>query len=527
MVNKTEIFSSSPISIASHDNYKEAVFLISVLDQPDRINRIIPVESGKKYHKTIIGYPLVAKLKKATSDFGGHEMKITKTKKGKKFSFDTFPIGSITDSWIEEREVDGYDGKQKCILAKTKLWTSRFPEYFKVFDKLWDDGELSSSWEMTVTDSEKDGDCTILKVFEFIGNACLGRLKTPCVPGAGVIEYAELEKDIDTELAEALEKDLVNLDIEENDVKEDIGLAENTKKKIENEETEDTKTSVKETDDKEKKTEETASCGSDSTKKKTKVAEETKEISEENAEVTEIASLTQWDLESKIRKACDEKIGKRVYGYVAFWFPEDNTVWYKTDDSENQLDYKLFTYEVSGDEVFVSEPVDVKLTVAVKDVNMEIASKDEEIGNLKAELDIKNDAVINAGKTINTLKTKIAELEPFKEKVEKAEQEKIEAEIAEEKDALRCKMLKGNLFTESEIAETEIAELIESRNVSEINNLIAERYIERIDNAAAEVAEFEKASNEESVATASLETDDIADDSVSFMSKFLNGRKHN
>lgn len=515
MVNKTEIFSSPPISIASHDNYKEAVFLISVLDQPDRIKRIIPVESGEKYHKTIIGYPLVAKLKKATSDFGGHEMKITKTKKGKRFSFDTFPIGSITDSWIEDREVDGYDGKQKCILAKTKLWTSRFPEYFKVFDKLWDDGELSSSWEMTVTDSEKDGDCTILKVFEFIGNACLGRLKTPCVPGAGVIEYAELEKDIDTELAEALEKDLVNLDIEENDVKEDIDLAENTKKKTEIEETEDVKTSVKEADDKEKKTEENASCGSDSTKKKTKVAEE-----------TEIASLTQWDLESKIRKACEDKIGKRVYGYVAFWFPEDRTVWYKTDDGD-QLDYKLFTYEVSEDEVTVSEPVDVKLTVAVKDVNMEIASKDEEIGNLKAELDIKNDAVINAGKTINTLKTKIAELEPFKEKVEKAEQEKIEAEIAEEKDALKCKMLKGNLFTESEIAETEIAELIESRNVSEINNLIAERYIERIDNAAAEVAEFEETSTEESVATASLETDDFADDSVSFMSKFLNGRKHN
>ena len=75
-------------------------------------------------------------------------------------------------------------------------------------------------------------------------------------------------------------------------------------------------------------------------------------------------------------------------------------------------------------------------------------------------------------------------------------------------------MLKGDLFTESEIAETEIAELIESRNVSEINNLIAERYIERIDNAAAEVAEFEEESNEESIAKASLETDDIADDYV-------------
>lgn len=527
MINKTEIFSSSPISIASHDNYKEAIFLISILDQPDRMNRIIPVESGEKYHKTIIGYPLVAKLKKATSDFGGHEMKITKTKKGKKFSFDTFPIGSIIDSWIEDREVDGYDGEQKCILAKTKLWTSRFPEYFKVFDKLWNDGELSSSWEMTVTDSEEDGDCTILKVFEFIGNACLGRFKTPCVPGAGVIEYAELEKDIDTELAEALARDLVNLDIEENDVKEDIYLAENTKKKTESEETENTKTSVEETDDKENKTEENASCRSNSKKKETKVAEETKPMSDESKEETAIASLTQWDLECKIRKACDDKIGKRIYGYVAFWFPDDRTVWYKTDDSESQLDYKLFTYEISGDEVIISEPTDVKLTVAVKDVNMQIASKDEEIGNLKAELDIKNDAVISAGKTINTLKTKIAELEPFKDKVEKAEKEKIEAEIAEEKGALRCKMLKGNLFTESEIAETEIAELIESRNVSEINNLIAERYIERIDNAATEVAEFEKNTNEEFIATASLEADDIADDSVSFMSKFLNSRKHN
>ena len=144
---------------------------------------------------------------------------------------------------------------------------------------------------------------------------------------------------------------------------------------------------------------------------------------------------------------------------------------------------------------------------------------------IKATNPVKFYEYLSAGKKI--VATEIPELEPFKEKVEKAEQEKIEAEIAEEKDALRCKMLKGNLFTESEIAETGIAELIESRNVSEINNLIAERYIERIDNAAAEVAEFEETSNEESVATASLETDDIADDSVSFMSKFLNGRKHN
>ena len=149
MENEKIILESKPISIASYTNYKEAVFLISVLDEPDGYGRIIPEEAGEKYYKTIIGYPIVAKLKKnlfgQPIDFGGHELKVEKTKNGKKSHFDTIAIGSVVDAWVEEREVDGYEGTPKCILIKSKLWTSRFPEYFKVFDKLWEDGNISSS----------------------------------------------------------------------------------------------------------------------------------------------------------------------------------------------------------------------------------------------------------------------------------------------------------------------------------------------------------------------------------------------
>ena len=78
MDNERIILERRPISIASYSNYKEAIFLISVLDEPDLYGRIIPKESGEKYCDTIIGYPVVTKLEKnifgQPIDFGGHEL---------------------------------------------------------------------------------------------------------------------------------------------------------------------------------------------------------------------------------------------------------------------------------------------------------------------------------------------------------------------------------------------------------------------------------------------------------------------
>ena len=556
MEHENFILESKPLEVASYKNYKEATFLISVLDEPDAYGRIIPEEAGEKYATTIIGFPIVAKLKKnifgQPSDFGGHEVYEIKAKNGKKVKrFGTTPIGSVLSAWVEERELDDFDEPKKCILCKAKLWSSRFPEYFKVFDKLWEKGSISSSWELTATKVEEKDGFKIYKVFEFISNCLLGSTKTPAVKQAGVIEYAELE-DYETELAKALEKDMADLDIENED-KEVTDLAEKEMKDTPVEDTEkkekETPETVDESECKKKKEtaecnpkkkksacaevddEEEAECG---TKKKKMSCADTEEEAEcgtkkkktscaeveEPEKAPETASLTDCDLFRKINEACRKAVGC-CWGYISYWFPEDKIVWYKPDNAESQLDFKLFTYEVVDDEVTVSEPQDVKLTVSVTEVNEVIAEKDEKIGTLTAELEIKDEAVIKAGEKINKLNVEVSELKPYKEAAEKAEQERIEAEIAEAKETLKNNMLKTKLFTEEEIAETEIAELIESRNETAIKNLIAERYIasfDKEDEVSAETASYEEKSNE---SVANLESDDIDEDPSVYMRNFL------
>lgn len=549
MNNEKLILESKLIEVASHKNYREATFLISVLGEPDAYNRIIPEDVGEKYAKTIIGYPIVAKLKKnifgEASDIGGHEVYEVKLKNGRKQKrFGTVPIGSVLDAWVEERELDDFDEPKKCILCSTKLWSSRFPEYFKVIDKLWEKGGISSSWELTASKVEEKDGFKIYKIIEFIGNAILGSGHVPAVKQSGMLEYAEFE-DYETELANALEKDMCDMDMAEADLdiktnKEENILAKDSVKDIldtpvedtaeknekENSAVEDTASKDDKKDEvedknqddeqdkkKDKKEKEEAEC-------KTKKKKETAEAEVENEDSSDVASLTDGDLINKISKACREKVNCS-WGYVSYWFPEDHTVWFKPCDAESQLDYKLFTYEVVNDEVTVSEPTDVKLTVAIPDVNNEIASRDEKIATLTAELELKNDAVISAGEKIGKLNVEISELKPYKEKVEKAEQEKIEAEIAEEKKSLKENMLKGNLFTEEEVNQAEIAELIEARNKSAINGLIAERYIASFNK---EVVENKNESEE--TATASLEVDDVVEENpIDFMKTFLSKRK--
>ena len=82
-------------------------------------------------------------------------------------------------------------------------------------------------------------------------------------------------------------------------------------------------------------------------------------------------------------------------------------------------------------------------------------------------------------------------------------------------------MLKTKLFTEEEIDETEIAELIESRNETAIKNLIAERYIasfDKEDEVSTDTASYEEKSNE---SVANLESDDSDEDPSVYMRNFL------
>jgi len=216
------VFTGSLIEVASEksdDTCKYATFLISVLDEYDRMGRLIPYETGVQCHETLRGFPIVAKLLrdrgKRPIDFGAHEVRQWTNRKGEtQTTFDTFPVGSVVDTWIEEREVPGYEGIKQCIMAKAKLWTCRSPEYFTVLDKLYAENKVTSSWEMITSEVEEQPlGKKILKAFSFIGNALLGTNSIPAVKGAGIYEYAEAEEEYcqtSEELNEALLRDISN-----------------------------------------------------------------------------------------------------------------------------------------------------------------------------------------------------------------------------------------------------------------------------------------------------------------------------
>ena len=69
----------------------------------------------------------------------------------------------------------------------------------------------------------------------------------------------------------------------------------------------------------------------------------------------------------------------------------------------------------------------------------------------------------------------MANLTPFKESCEKAERERIEAEIAEKKKELSAKMVKSKLFTTEELESSEIKALIDNADETAIKNMMADR----------------------------------------------------
>lgn len=249
----------------------------------------------------------------------------------------------------------------------------------------------------------------------------------------------------------------------------------------------------------------------------------TAEENNENTPTPDSAQLTVWDLKTRVNEACRKKLGK--WCWASFMFPNEKEVWCEYDGAESELDYVKFTYEVADDDtVTVSEPEYVKLTVSIAEVNTKISELEREIQTVKAELDIKNDAITKASETIQNLNTQISELTPYKEQAEVAERKKIEEQITAEKEALKNKLLKGNLFSEEDIAEKQIQDLIEARDVSAINSLIADKFVASFD-------VVEKGDTSETVttaemvttatATANLESEDTDTDVRSFMGKIL------
>ena len=492
------LLSGSPVEIAEYGDYKMATFLISVLDEYDLNGRMIPKESGELYHSTMVGFPILAKMVCDAAgdpvDFAGHEMYAVQDEDGGiQVRFNTQPIGSVVETWIEDRQVPGYDGEKSCIMIKAKLWSSRYPEYFAVLDKLWAAHNVKSSWELTLHEVVQTARGRILKAFSFIGNTLLGSNVEGAVPGAGVYEYAQLDPEV--ELAAALSKDLCRMN--ESQRKEEHTLENETKQIVEQTAESAAEVPAEPTADPVDGEGAPSAVAESAVDEEAGAGQETAEEGQETAEqILEQAMLTEYDLRRRVNEAYRTQYDK--WGWVCFWFPASNEAWVEVEDRDSELDYVRVVYTVENDQVTITSAEPVKLTVSVSEINQVMEARDS--------------AIEKANDKINDLSAQIAALQPYKDAADKAEQERIEAETAQKRQAFKEKMLASKLFDAEEIETSEaLSAMVEAMDETALKLEIADRFIRKMDKEE-KAEQAEVASAKEQIA-ASVQTRVVVQDS--------------
>lgn len=451
-----------------------AKFVICDFD-PNKNGTQINRDRILEWYQTIVNQPLVGRIK--NNDFTGHNVKIVPyiDEAGdlqKDIVLDTDAFGTFVSASIEQ--IDGIE----CLTAVAEVW-SRFKRAFKVTKERIESGTLYSSFEIQVNEAHFVDGIKVVDSGCFTAHCCLGKNTLPAYDSSRLIEVAECEE----ELAQALA-----LDIQE------IGDGSLDKEIVtETVETAEVAEVVEETEVSE-------TVGESESADVADVADsvDTAENadSEESADIEEIASLTTCDLFGKLNNACRAKSADK-WGYVAYIFPEEHTVWFKTDDLL-ETEYFKFNYAVNGDEVTVDEPEKVALTVSVASVNEEIQKRDN--------------ALAEANERINSLQTEVAELKPYKEAAEKAENERKAQELAQKRQALVDYALKSKFISETEIASDDIKEMLDNVDEAGIKQLIGQRFMESLNNKNENVEVASAA--DETVARVNVYEDDSSSKSI-------------
>ena len=448
----------------------------------------------ENWMSTLKNKPLVGKIKMRYDgeyDFTGHNVREVEKvdENGNKYrevEFDTEAFGTFFDVAIETINDKEY------IVASCEIW-KRFTKACEIIVNRIQEGSLSTSWEISVEKSTQgiiDGLMTkIIQAGRFIGHCLLGKNVSPAYDSSGLLEIASTNYDM--EFAEALSQDILSqgLDIK-NEAKEENNLQSNIETQVAEENVEETvvETPVADT---------------------TESSTETEVI--ENKDETEVSQLTEYDLRKKICEACRAKLDK--WCWISFHFPVEKEVWLEVDGRESELDFVRMTYTVENDTITVSDPEEVKLTVSIADVNTKIAE-------LEAEVSTKDEAIIKSGEEIARLKTEISELSPFKEKFEKAEQERIENELKEKKETIISSITKSGLITREEIeASEELKGYVENLDEKSLKAILADRYIASLNDNTTEISETQ---NEVETETASTNLDGLEDEQLDVKSIMKN-----
>ena len=489
------VFYSNQVYLSENSNPDSYIAKFIICDFGRNKNGVaLDRNTIENWMSTLKNKPLVGKIKMRYDgeyDFTGHNVREVEKvdENGNKYrevEFDTEAFGTFFDVAIETINDKEY------IVASCEIW-KRFTKACEIIVNRIQEGSLSTSWEISVEKSTQgiiDGLMTkIIQAGRFIGHCLLGKNVSPAYDSSGLLEIASTNYDM--EFAEALSQDILSqgLDIK-NEAKEENNLQSNIETQVAEENVEETVVETPVADTTESSTE-------------TEVTE--------NKDETEVSQLTEYDLRKKICEACRAKLDK--WCWISFHFPVEQEVWLEVDGRESELDFVRMTYTVENDTITVSDPEDVKLTVSIAEVNTKIAE-------LEAEVSTKDEAIIKSGEEIARLKTEISELSPFKEKFEKAEQERIENELKEKKDNLVSSITKSGLITKDEIeASEELKGYVDNLDEKSLKAILADRYIASLSENNTEVSETK---TEVETETASTNLDGLEDEQLDVKSIMKN-----
>ena len=506
-MNKEKTFlTSSTIELSEDEENSQFLTLVNRIcyyDEPNLNSVLLPSDTAEECAQSLIDMPVYAKCRTNADGeptFGSHEVALDAD--GELF-FDTTPIGVHTAVEIKDDTVD-VNGKLEtlpCLFATQKIW-KRNKNAVAAIKRLFAEGKLHNSWEIASYEySFADGVKTITG-YEFEGNTFLGYEFADPAYGKDA-KVVSLSQTDELMVAEALSRDL----IDQKSSKEDETLKKNkTSAQVEPQvdpqvaEPQVTEPVVEPAQAAPvEPTVEPAQAEPQNIEPAEPQPEEPETASEPQPEEPQgepvVASLTDWDIQRKIDQGARDLIDG--WYWVAYLFPEEHKALLRVEGGD-ELSYTQVSYVVNDDDtVTVSDPVDVKLSVSVSEIN----SKVNEL----------TDTIASLNQKVNDLTVEVETLTPYREAAQKAERDAAEAK-------LRAYAENSKQFTEEELQSEEMTKIFRELDESALKMMIADRVVSA---QAQQIQATASAPQVQLSNTSNLTANEPSADGVSLMRAFL------
>ena len=499
-MNKEKTFlTSSTIELSEDEENSQFLTLVNRIcyyDEPNLNSVLLPSDTAEECAQSLIDMPVYAKCRTNADGeptFGSHEVALDAD--GELF-FDTTPIGVHTAVEIKDDTVD-VNGKLEtlpCLFATQKIW-KRNKNAVAAIKRLFAEGKLHNSWEIASYEySFADGVKTITG-YEFEGNTFLGYEFADPAYGKDA-KVVSLSQTDELMVAAALSRDL----IDQKSSKED----ETLKKKKTSAQVEPQVDPQVDPQATEPAVEPAQVAPVEPTVEPAQA--EPQNIEPAQAEPAEpqpeepqgepvVASLTDWDIQRKIDEGARDLIDG--WYWVAYLFPEEHKALLRVEGGD-ELSYMQVSYVVNDDDtVTVSDPVDVKLSVSVSEINSKVAELTDTIASLNQK--------------VNDLTAEVETLTPYREAAQKAEHDAAEAK-------LRAYAENSKQFTEEELQSEEMTKIFSELDESVLKMMIADRVVSA---QAQQIQATVSAPQVQLSNTSNLTVNEPSADGVSLMRAFL------